>query len=598
MKRLLQTAVMLAVVSTQGTVAKAADFRSVSERSPVQRKGCLPGEKWSISGTNPGWLNRFHDFVTGKSSALGGFADAVSLKRISALLNRSDFERDFSEYWVGRILFDLKLDPIAHQVFKSVLENSEQKEIRKAAFVCMAQIERRSPDYKVPADSVEWGAFNLTEEDADVIYTASLIRPTKLTALLPSGYRDFYNGVNAMKNRKYSDAHAHLTKFIAFLDTPKIVTSLEQYRDQANIMLGRALYSTAHFKEATAQFQKVKKTSNLQIETLSNLSWAYLLQEEYDAAIGVSMQLRTGSLRNTFAPEPLMVAAMALNELCMYQDSIRTIQAFINDYGKSFEWLHQNEKNPEIYAELLKHFRKQSTVPTKVATEWMRSPAFLVRQEELNRLIEHPKRLVEIRSKGYSEQVKVTNDFLLKTAKFLNDVKLAKAKKVAGEDFSDKLNGQYLTMKRDLRRLTRFYRASKIWKNLAHNYEKQIPAQRVRLVGLINKDLTAVNKQMLTALQNVRENSDWIEVEIYNGASQDLVWKDAHPDYEKVSAEIEETVAEEASGSTWKWGRFLASEMELAEVWEDEVGALKADISNQCDKKDRYLKLKINRRKK
>lgn len=593
MKPLMLSALMLVVTQAQG-----ADFRSISERGPVtQRKGCESGEKWTITGNSPGWLNRFHESVNGKISALAGFADAVSLKRISAILNRSDFERDFSEYWVGRILFDLKLDPLAHQVFKSVLDNSEQKEIRKAAFVCMAQIQRRSPDFKVPAETVEWGAFNLTEDDADVIYTASLIRPTKLTNLLPAGYRDFYNGVNAMKNRKYSEANAHLTKFLAYLDTPKIVTPLEQYRDEAHLLLARALYSTAHFKESTLEFQKVKKVSNLQVETLSNLSWAYLLQEEYDAAIGVSMQLRTGSLRNAFAPEPLMVAAMALNELCMYQDSIRTIQAFINDYGKSFEWLHQNQKNKELYAELLKHFKKQSTVPTKIATEWMRSPAFLVRQEEINRLIEHPKRLQEIRSKGYSEQVRVTNDFILKTAKFLNDVKTAKLHKKVGEDFSDKLNAQYLTMKRDLRRLTRFYRSSKIWKNLARNYERQIPGQRVKIVDLINKDLMAANKSMLTALNNVRENSDWIEVEIYNGASQDLVWKEAHPDFEKVSAEMEETT-EEAPGSTvWKWGRFLASEMELAEVWEDEVGALKADISNNCDKKDRYLKLKINRRK-
>ncbi|MBS1957872.1 MAG: hypothetical protein JST80_00225 [Bdellovibrionales bacterium] len=594
MKLITLSALMLVVN------AHAGDFRSISERGSVSvKQGCQSGERWTIGGTsNPKWLDRFHDFTSGKITPVSGFAEAVSLKRISALLKKSDFERDFSEYWVGRILYEMKLDPLAHQVFESVLENTDQQEIKKAAFVCMAMIQHRSPDWKAPADKVEWGAFDLTADDADAIYTASLTRPTKNTWLLPAGYRDFYKGVQAMKDRKYTEAHEHLTKFIAYLDAPKVVTRLERYRDVAHIMLGRALYSTAHFKEATLEFQKVKKTSNMQIETLSNLSWAYLLQEDFDASLGISLQLRTGNLRNAFAPETQMVAAMALNELCMYQDSIREVQTFINDYGTSFKWLSANQKNKEIYAELLKYFKKQSTVPTKVATEWMKSPQYISRQEEINRLIEHPRKMVEWHQKGYQEQIKITNDFIAKSMKFVADVKQAKIRQKPGDDeMPEKLAIQYLNMKRDLRRLTRYYRASKIWKNLTRNYEKRIPGYRMMVVNNINADLQKTNKSMLMTLNMVRENMDLIEVEIYNGASQDLVWKEAHPDYEKVSAEIETPEQEVANSTVWKWGRFLASDVENAEVWEDEVGTLKADISNQCDKKDRYLKVKLTTRR-
>ncbi len=39
------------------------------------------------------------------------------------------------------------------------------------------------------------------------------------------------------------------------------------------------------------------------------------------------------------------------------------------------------------------------------------------------------------------------------------------------------------------------------------------------------------------------------------------------------------------------------SELEDAEVWEDEVGALKGDVSDQCNKKEKYLSLKSKRNK-
>jgi hypothetical protein len=313
------------------------------------------------------------------------------------------------------------------------------------------------------------------------------------------------------------------------------------------------------------------------------------------------MQIRTGSLRNAFAPEPIMVAAMALNELCNYQDSIRTIQAFINDYGATFDWLMKNKKSKDLYAELLKFIkdRKSSAVPVKVATEWMRAPGFLMRQEEINRMIEHPRKLVDVQRRGYQEQMKMTSEFILKTGNFIKQVKVEKLKLKPGEELSSDLSTRYLETKRELRRLSRYYRSSKIWKNLSRKYEKRIPGYRKMVVDHVDKELLSVNKQMLQTLNNVRENSDWIEVEIYNGASQDLVWREAHPDFDKVSKEIDSATEEEAPASqVWSWGRFQGSDIEQAEIWEDEVGALKADINNQCDKKNKYLKLKLTKRRK
>jgi tetratricopeptide (TPR) repeat protein len=577
-----------------------ADFRSVADRGAVSVSlPCQGSEKWSIqNATNPTWLNQYQDFVGGKLSSVYSFSQAVQLKKLSALLVHSDFERDFSEFWVGRILYDMKLDALAQQVFRSVYENSETPMIKKASFVCMTQIQKRSPDWKVPSGS-DWMGLALDESDADAILIASLQLPSakmaNLAKKLPESHRSFLLGVDAVQKRKYNDA---ITQFTAFIDYFELHSNafLTRYKDDARLYLGRAYYSVAKFKEAAEQFQKIKKTSNQQIDALSDLSWAYLLDENYDAAIGIAMQLRAGSLHNTFSPEPLMVAAMALNELCLYPDSVRMMRSFVNDYGKSFEWLTAHPNAPDLYSEVLKVLKKQSTVPAKVATEWLKNPAFLTRQMELNQLIESPKRLADIQKKAALEQDQLTLKFIEKAQKFVKDVRVAKLKLKPGEELAADYGDQYLQIKRELRNLTRYYKASKIWKNLAKNFEKRVPSLRTDLVEKVNADLKDQNKQLLTLLNKVRENSDLIEVEIYNGASQDMIWKNAHPDFEGLSQDMNDQKQKANSAQVWDWGRMLASEIENAEVWEDEMGALKADISDQCDKRDRYLQLKAVKR--
>lgn len=577
-----------------------ADFRSISDRGTIKvSMPCQAQEKWTLENSkNPTWLNQYQEFVSGKSSSVYSFSQAIQLKKLSALLVHSEFERDFSEFWVGRILYEMKLDALAQQVFRSVYENSEKPMVKKAAFICMTQVQKRGPDWKGVSGS-EWMALPLDESDADAILISSLQLPsTKMATLakkLPESHRSFLLGVDASQKRNYSEAIIQFTAFLNYF-TLHSNPYLERFKDDARLYLGRAYYSVAKFKEAGEQFQKLKKTANLQIDALSDLSWSYLLEEKYDDSIGIALQLRAGTLKNTFAPEPLMVAAMALNELCLYPDSIRMIRSFVNDYSKSHEWLNSHSNHPGLYQEVLKVLKKQSDVPTKVATEWLKNPSFLTRQKELNLLIENPKRLADIQKKAALEQTQLTDAFIDRAQKFVKGVKVAKLKLKPGEELAASFGDDYLQIKRELRSLTRYYKASKIWKNLSKNFEKKIPGLRSELVAKVDADLKSQNKNMLTQLERVRDNADLIEVEIYNGASQDMIWKNVHPDFEQMSEELKEQKAAPAASKVWNWGRLLASDVENAEVWEDELGALKADISDQCDQRERYLKLKVIKR--
>jgi tetratricopeptide (TPR) repeat protein len=403
--------------------------------------------------------------------------------------------------------------------------------------------------------------------------------------------------VNNLKNRKYSEAILGFTSYFQYLLTHP-GSFLTRYQDQAHLLLGRALYATARFKESADEFQKVKKTSNEQIEALSNLAWAYLLQEKYDDAIGVALQLRSGGLRNTFAPEPIMVSAMALNELCLYPESIRMVQAFVKDYLSSFNWLKKNSNRPDGYDLTLKAIKSVQVAPSKLATEWIRRPEFLTRQTEINEMISHPKLIAETEGRAYTEQVRLTKDWVTRAATFIQEVKVANLKLRTNQTLAPEFADRYATLKRDHRKLSQFYRASKVWKALARSYEKRLPAMRAELVKRVNVDFNKKNQRLMAVLRNVRDNSDLIEVEIYNGASQDIVWKNAHPDFEAKKDDLVDEKSGPDQTETWSGGHFLASDIENSEVWEDELGALKADVHSQCNAKEKFLKLSLMKREK
>lgn len=556
---------------------------------------CLPTEHWGLNRTTaPNWLKEYHEFTAQRSTAIYGFSQALQLKRMSQILNNSDFEHDFSEYWVGRILYELHLDPLAHQAMSSVYESTQDQDIKKAAFSCMARIQIRSPDWKAPP--LASTPFTFTADDSDVIFLGILGRESTLTKKLTPGHKGFIDGYNSLAKKDYTGAIVGFQNYFHYLETHSNPL-LTRYIDEGHLLLARAYYSVAKFPESAAEFQKVKKTSNQQIEAMSNLAWGYLMHEKYDDAIGVSLQLRSGALKNTFAPEPVMVAAMGLNELCNYPDSIRMIQALQKDYESSYDWLSKNKNRDDGYVLSVKALKNQSGAPVKLATEWIRSPEFLTRQKEINALLDEPRQVEQIEANARKEQAALTQSFLTRATEFVKDFRIAKLKLKPGQETPKEFASRYQILKKDLRKLGRFYKASRTWRALAKSYEKKIPELKLQLVAKVNLDWKAKQKRTLNLLNKVKDNTDLIEVEIYNGASQDLVWKSSHPEYAGMEQGLEAQKQGADGAKTWNWGRFLASSIEDSEVWEDEMGALKADVSDQCGKKEKFLKLKLMKRK-
>jgi tetratricopeptide (TPR) repeat protein len=531
---------------------------------------CSSIETWSngkpLSRTEkaPRWIAAYQDFIIGKISLMSAMGEAIQLKRISQLLpDGGSYELDFSEYWIGRIFYEMKLDFLAVDVMKSVIENSSTAPVINAAWVCLGEIAKRTPDLKAP-------------ESRKIPKLAS--------------ENDFKSAVAHALSRRHEKAIQSLEAFFARTSSGDLAY-IAKHQDDARLILARSYYAKKKWAEAISNFQKVSKTSNRAIEAMSDLSWAYLQSNRINEALGLMMQLRIGSLRNTFAPEPLMVAAIAYNELCHYPDSIRMIHAFINDYAQSFQWLKKNRSYDEAYAEILRSFKKQSTTPPKIISEWIKSPIFIVRQTEINELIDQPKRIDLFSNKSQAEREQLTKDFIDNSKQFVKELKVAKLRLKPGQDLNPDWGSRHRELKKKIRELSRFFRAQKIWKNISKNYVSRIPKIRTSLVNKINKELKVRNAALLVRLEEIRENSNLIEIEIYQGASRDMIWKNANPDFDPKKVDVE--VKDDDKPKTWTWGRYSASEMETAEIWEDELGAVQTDLTDRCKQKEKYQNVKM-----
>ena len=523
----------LIIISLLPTTVHAADFSHACEAS----------EKWKIElQQKSNWVNRFNIFLQKQESPWLSFSEAIQLKKISNLMKKGDFEADFSEYWVGRIFYDLELYPLAYTFFSSSKENSKFPEIKNAARACLEEVSRKIPDWNPNM------GLTLSVENEQL-----------------------QKGLEEVNQRNYSAAIRTLN---GFLEASAIVgiKSHTEYRDVAYLLLGRSLYSIGKFSEAVTAFQKIDKRSNLEIDAMSDLSWSYLLSEKYAEALGVAIQLRSGALKNTFSPESIMVATMALNETCSYPDAVRMIQTFVHEYQQPFEWLISNHTKTNFYQEILLGLKNQSTTPIKIRTEWMKSSAFMIRQAEINLLIDNSRKisLIPSKIKDFQHDLALKNTAIIKT--LIHDLRILDLQNNVDPELAQRL----LTAKKEIRNVIRFNQSSKIMINVVKKYDSTIPSEKAKLVTKINHDLSLKNKEMLSLLKRVRENVDLVEVEVYNGASREMARVESIKKNSPTSAPQFENVL------AWNWGRFPASDIDRAEIWEDEMGALKANISNHC----------------
>ena len=135
----------------------------------------------------------------------------------------------------------------------------------------------------------------------------------------------------------------------------------------------------------------------------------------------------------------------------------------------------------------------------------------------------------------------------------------------------------------------------KDWNRIVGDFDAMRPALERSLVRMIADDIAERNDRMLAKLQELAQKVYLIEIEIFNGASQDVVWKNSHPEYEKYVDDVnrERKAAERAK--VWDWGQVPLFARGSTEVWSDELGTMRALVFDNCQNKDRYIEVMLNK---
>ncbi len=579
---------------------------------------CEAGESWSVSmAIEEDWsaddLDDFEGFIAGRINPVQGFADGLALRGKSA----ASEGRTLGEYWMARALWKQGLLHLAHQGFAALAAKPLKKDrasIQAAALGCLAQIHLQMPSLGIPAEVAERLPDYPSSQplwDVAMLELRNELAKDNFSRSRADGYLKMLSLsgsqvhlARAMVEQRESHHRAAIEAFKAYFAANRTVRPLEaKLEDHARVMYARALFSNGQYDAAIEQYKLVSRNSNELANSLSELAWAYLQAGRYTEAIGTAITLQAGGLRHTFTPEAPMVMAMALNEICQYPESVRAINSFRRTYEKPFRWLvaHQKDEAASFYEGALAYIKKSGNVSRVIASEWVRSPVFLSSQAELNLLVDERANGGKIPAAGIAQQ----NAQIAEILKFIDGFKsrfefALKERKNEDDDLPMQITHDLKLLRRKLVTYYRLRKSAPIWRGMIAHQSKQAPAIRSERVAAIHRDLAQRTTRMTTQLEEIAENLQLVEVEIYNGASQDIIWQNAHPEYKELAKKINDDAVKSTREKVWDWGRVTASNSEAedgaTEIWEDELGSFKADLVDNCSSKDKYLALKFGKK--
>jgi hypothetical protein len=276
---------------------------------------------------------------------------------------------------------------------------------------------------------------------------------------------------------------------------------------------------------------------------------------------------------------------MAFNETCHFPEALRAMDLFKKQYAPVSEWLTNTKvPNGDYYSLALSALRHEEKVPFRISGEWVRSPVFLNRQSEINEMIKQDAYMVEAEIVAKRAQKQMAIDLLKVVASIKKNISIFKKANPDKDMFSSDINLSLDELRAGLEDYDTLRRAAPPWKSLKKGNAEMASVRRKELVGDINSWIKTMNQQMLYQLADVVENFRFVEIEIYQGASMDMVFSHANPQFEKKLKEVKK-VDGGVKPSEWQWGSLDTGSLQSQEIWEDELGGFKADLPNRCDKR-------------
>ena len=530
-----------------------------SEYSP--EKACTDQESWPAGSTyGAEYLGNGVDQIldSPQSAALNLLKTHYTLK---TKVN-PQFKRVLN-YLLYRGFFQFKQLGIAYQGFQGILSDDSNRkniELKIAALACLAQIHQKYPilnltpqgfnglltlgqDPRLPEPSKLLVYEALTQHALIKVAQGSTAQEISAELKILKGSGPWESIVRMVLGARKSSASQIVSEAKVFKEEEKIPKGLKSLRNYIHFTEGQAYYNLHQYDQALEEFGLVDHKSNYFAQTLTAMSWAYLMKEDYSNAFSASSNLQLGGLQKTFNPEAYLVGAIALNESCSYYEAIQLIKKFRTTYKKTWAWLKnwvtQGQKGHVLYPALVSYLENPNQVPQNIASEWIRSPVFLAVQPAINLIESNDAALKNI----WSAMTQVTHQ------------------------------AKHSGLRQSQLELSKMLLASR-WGT----------SEIQHLVSRINVDLVERNRIMYEALHSVLDHLLLVESEVYDNVGDQMLdnEKESRKASEKRRLNSIKTKASSSGPSAWNWGVFSSDEFENSEIWADEIGNLKIVIKNKC----------------
>lgn len=533
--------------------------------------------------------------------------DAARLQAFSLLLR-------------GMILQERELPHLAFHFYSELISLSTSIDnvgYQLGALQCLGQLQGKLPSLRINPEQrakilgiapllKELGAHSALQSAPAIVITKDLLMPARelpapnaeLSALLleypPANY--LLTGHLALSRKDFVGA---VNSFQNFLSSKKKDAFTVENSSKAWAALGRAWLAQENWQNAITAYESVPKDSNEITRVLNELAWAKFMAQQYDQAIGTAMELTRGGFQDVYTPEAYTIIAMIFNDLCQFPAALAAVRTLRDLYRETFIWIRDwhrdRSKFPALYSLALDAAeRKPNKVPTQISNEWIRSPTFITHQQELNLLLTEDRRISRLKVEIKKEARKVLAEFAAAKKEYTEE--LRDAKKSANQKIivDEDLRKAHKAALESRRIYTAFLETIKELDSLQAKQNRLRRPLQTRIIDVLERDLQLKNRRMLAKLQETAQKIYLIEIEILNGASQDVVWKTAHPNYEAFVAKAKQEQRNQEQAKTWDWGRRPLFSKGRQEVWSDELGTLRALVFDNCANKDRYTEVNLN----
>lgn len=551
-------------------------------------RACTSSESWENLELPKQWRERYSKYISGRYSPMQGMAFARQLRKEST----TRFEDLFSQYWISHSLQRAELYPLAldgfNKLLKTLPKGSTYNEIREASFLCVTQVHHHKPARRLSKSLYSsWRQLPSSPLKDYLAFRWALEQKNYKTALKSispeSPLKHLVGALKDWKNRDWKDGAAKMDQyFMAPSSNPYVRSQVDLWR----IFAARLHFSASTFSKAEKYLAKVDKRANALVPALTELAWTQLKAGQYNAAIGTSLSLQTGWLQSTYSPESIMVMSMAFNETCYYPEAMRSLDLLKRQYGPVQAWLkgHKKLKGSELYEELKLSLKKEGDVPFRLSSEWIRSPIYLSRQEEVNHLIQQGSFARKLEDQTKVLQGEMVADLLKQVREVRLEIERFQAASPTSVNLPPEIAKRLNTLRSSLEEYDSLRSFAPVWKLVKRSNKKTSAKRQGVLLREIHAHIKNVNRRVSSQINDINDNIKFVEIEVYQGATQDVIFSNANPDFSKKISELKKKKGFKLKSDEMRWGSISTSQLGQSEIWEDELGGFKADLPNKCNK--------------